>query len=354
VNALFVRLYLYIIVALFIGIFFSEYFVNSKNYEEDLLVDHDYAVESIHRHLINELNLASDTDIPGVLDKWEDISGYEIELINSSELVTTIDSILSRTKVKVTSIIEEIQSLPEDDFWVGTDTDFFEDNSLVIARHPTLGRWIAYSEIDARTPKDNEVFIINQLSLLLAFSLALIIFLWPLVNTINALNSALRKFKEGELDITVPVVGPKPLALLNQQFNQMTNELKAKMEEQDLMTSAMSHELKSPITRLRFALDMAIKSDNTEDKNELLSEMDIDLSDLDNLASELLTLAKVASGTKNWQYETINYRALIEQETSRICKYQSAIYIKISGEAKRALGGLQVRISLPIYQIPLN
>jgi len=327
-------MYLGIIVALFIGVFVSEYFFNKKNYEESLLEDSYYSVDNIHSYLIDDVRSEQGKEILDSLEKWEDISGYEISLINTSGLVATVHSVLSRSEKKAKAIAKEIQSLSADDLWVGTDTDFFEDRVLVVSPYPTKGLWLAYSLIELRTSEDNTVFMVNQLSLLLVFSLALIIFLWPIVNTINALNIALTRFKEGKLDISVPVKGPKPLALLNQQFNQMASALKTKIEDQELMANAMSHELKSPITRLRFALDMAIKSDGIEDKNELLSEMDIDLSDLDKLTSELLTLAKVAGSTRDWQYETISYRNLIEQEVAKIYKYQADINIEILGDAR--------------------
>ncbi|MEH6450497.1 MAG: ATP-binding protein [Oleispira sp.] len=332
-KALFLRLYLYIIVALFFGVFFSEYFVNYTNYQDDLFVENYNSVDRIYLHLNEELIVATAGGVPEVLDKWEDISGYQISVLSTVELGPIIHTVLLRNSVQVQSIITDVELLPADEFWIGSDTDFFEDRVIVIAPLPEKGRWVVYREISSRTPHDNKVFILNQLSLLFAFSLALILFLWPLVKTINGLSQALEKFKQGQLNMTVPVTGPRPLAELNQQFNKMTHELKRRMEEQLLMTSAMSHELKSPITRLRLALDMAIASGHAQDTTELLGEMDLDLSDLDNLTTELLTLAKTAGDSKQWQYEKVDYRVLIEEEASRILKYQKNITLNIFGDA---------------------
>lgn len=332
-KSLFVRMYLGIIFALFLGVFVSEYIFNKANYEESILEENYYFIDDVHGYLLDEIQSEKGKGASSVLEKWEDISGYDIRLIKTSDIVDNVHSVLSKNFKRTNDIELEIKSLSKGELWAGTDADFFEDRILFIAPYPAKNLWLAYSLIEQRTQEENTVFVVDQLSLLLTFSLVLVIFLRPIVNTMNELNIALIKFKEGKLDISVPVKGPKPLALLNLQFNKMASALKAKMEGQELMANAMSHEIKSPITRLRFALDMAIKSDHIDDKNELLAEMDIDLTDLDSLTTELLTLAKVAGSAKDWKYEIVNYKDLIEQEMAKISKYQLGIHFGIFGDA---------------------
>ena len=84
----------------------------------------------------------------------------------------------------------------------------------------------------------------------------------PIIRSTDDLTSTAQAYAEGRLDARVDVRGTNPLARLSSQFNRMAAEIQHRIQEQEVMTTAISHELKTPLTRLRLALDMALSSDD--------------------------------------------------------------------------------------------
>jgi len=55
------------------------------------------------------------------------------------------------------------------------------------------------------------------------------------------------------------------------------------------LTNAVSHELKTPLARLRFGMEMLPSSSDEADKKRYMASMNADIDELDQLALELLT-----------------------------------------------------------------
>ena len=121
----------------------------------------------------------------------------------------------------------------------------------------------------------------------------------PLIRSTHELTSTVEAYAEGRLDARAPVVkGTGPLSRLSTQFNRMAAEIQHRIQEQEVMTTAISHELKTPLTRLRLALDMALGSKDEAKRTEMLATMDRGLDNLDALTAELLSLAKLTYGSE--------------------------------------------------------
>lgn len=85
------------------------------------------------------------------------------------------------------------------------------------------------------------------------------------------------------------------LAALAQQFDRVAERLEELVASRDKLLSDVSHELRTPLTRLQLAIGLARQEpDNIEDS---LARIDREVSNLDDLVGELLTLSKLESGT---------------------------------------------------------
>lgn len=116
---------------------------------------------------------------------------------------------------------------------------------------------------------------------------------WRLWRQIEPLRLHARRVAEGHYDAPLPSVTVSAFSGLHHDLSQMTQSLNQKTRENHILTAAIHHELRTPITRLRLALDMAQTARDPDAVPELLSDMDESLSQLSVLMEDLLLLSRL-------------------------------------------------------------
>lgn len=135
---------------------------------------------------------------------------------------------------------------------------------------------------------------------MLAFSLiptvliamALLFWLRPLWRDLKRLKTDATHLGEGDLAVRTEVPKSSALHLLATTFNRMADSIQQLVEGQKELTHAVSHEFKTPVARLRFALEMLRDHPVAADRERYLGGMESDLDELEGLIGELLTHAR--------------------------------------------------------------
>lgn len=112
-------------------------------------------------------------------------------------------------------------------------------------------------------------------------------------HNIESIRSHAHHVASGNYDVNLTMPNSTAFAGLEADLNQMTKSLREQKRENHLLTAAIHHELRTPITRIRLALDMAIITSNVECIPDLLKDMDIALTELSTLMEDLLTLSRL-------------------------------------------------------------
>jgi signal transduction histidine kinase len=110
-----------------------------------------------------------------------------------------------------------------------------------------------------------------------------------LLRPLRALNEGVAKVGAGELDVTLPNRTRDEFGRLTDAFNQMVGRVRAMIAARDQLLLDVSHELRSPVTRLRVALELLPDSDQK-------AGMAADLAEMDGMISELLELERLRGG----------------------------------------------------------
>ena len=103
------------------------------------------------------------------------------------------------------------------------------------------------------------------------------------------LARAARQIGSGEHPAELPEDVEQELADLAHVFNQTSAKLAAQRENQDTLLAGVSHDLRSPLTRLQMAVGMLAEEYNSE----LLTRMEADIAAMDALIGAQLQLARV-------------------------------------------------------------
>lgn len=147
----------------------------------------------------------------------------------------------------------------------------------------------------ARIPPPRLVVLIPlALMLFLSQAVALFLGLRPVFRRTKLLTGITGDFGRGNLGLRYPEQsGSDEIDLLGASFNSMAERINTLLASHTELLSSVAHELRTPLARLGFALELARQ--NPDSAREKLSLMEKDLQQLDRLVSELLELNRIGA-----------------------------------------------------------
>jgi signal transduction histidine kinase len=130
-------------------------------------------------------------------------------------------------------------------------------------------------------------------------------------NPLRELNRAVRDVREGNLARRVEVSGAGEIAVLEQRFNAMAEELGRQQQLRRDLASDVAHELRAPLTGLRCRLESLIDG-LTISTPATLATLQDDLVHLGRLVDDLQDLAVAEAGEIRLQRATIPVAPLVQ------------------------------------------
>jgi two-component system sensor histidine kinase CpxA len=99
---------------------------------------------------------------------------------------------------------------------------------------------------------------------------------------------------------------------LARSFDRMANRIESLVEAQQRLLGDVSHELRSPLTRLSLALGL-LRQCSRQESAEYLDRIELETQHLDKLIGQLLTLARIDSNAESSQKERIELTSLLQE-----------------------------------------
>ena len=106
---------------------------------------------------------------------------------------------------------------------------------------------------------------------------------------LKALEMAARKVGAGDTPPPLPEDGPTELATVSRAFNQMSADLAQLDQDRALILAGISHDLRTPLTRLRMGIEMSAE-------DELRDGMSADVEEMDKTIGQFLDFARSEGG----------------------------------------------------------
>ena len=168
----------------------------------------------------------------------------------------------------------------------------------IVYRGETLGAVYLY-EYDTeqaqllrsiQTNLRNISLLIGAVALILTVVLAK-----ALTRSTSQLLGAIRRVREGEYSHRVEARGRDELALLAQEFNQLTDRLQTTEEVRRRFVSDASHELKTPLASIRLLTDSILQSPDVDmdTVREFVGDIGEEAARLTRISERLLTLTRL-------------------------------------------------------------
>jgi len=131
---------------------------------------------------------------------------------------------------------------------------------------------------------------------------------------IERLRDATNELARGNLDIRVgATIGNRKdeIADLVRDFDSMAGELRNQIQSERNLLSGVSHELRSPIARMRLALALARSADRPE-REEMLDRIEQDTIQLDSMLERILAVARLENGQYKPKFESLSLNDVID------------------------------------------
>lgn len=124
------------------------------------------------------------------------------------------------------------------------------------------------------------------------FALALMAWIGLFWRDLKRIDQAAERVGAGQFDVNVNIRGGSALRPIADSFNRMAERIGKLVNSHRDLTNAVSHELKTPLARLRFALSLAEEATPAE-LESLLRKMHLDVDELDSLVQEMLLYSRL-------------------------------------------------------------
>jgi two-component system, OmpR family, sensor kinase ParS len=129
------------------------------------------------------------------------------------------------------------------------------------------------------------------------YALAILLWLRLFWRDLKQLMAGAEKIGQGEFKHNVALRRSSVLRPLGESFDRMSSRIQALVLSHKDLTSAVSHELKTPLARLRFAISLVPEAGTPLERERLLQKMQHDVDELDGLVREMLLYSKLELDT---------------------------------------------------------
>ncbi len=124
-----------------------------------------------------------------------------------------------------------------------------------------------------------------------------------MLSPLKGLSAAVERMGRGELGHQVPACGFDELGDLGRSFNTMSSRLAALVKSREQLLLDVSHELRSPLTRIKVALEMAPEGMAKESIGD-------DIAEMESMVAEILEAARLNSANGKLNLEDVDVREL--------------------------------------------
>ncbi len=193
------------------------------------------------------------------------------------------------------------------------------------ALHLPDGRWVVLQWYQRHRPR-------GWLATLFILALAIALGAYPIVRRLTRRLERLQRRVEalgaGDLSARVEVEGHDEVAHLARSFNQAAERIAQLVKAQQHILASASHELRSPLTRIRMAVELF------ESRPELQQRLTRDIHELDDLIGEILLASRLHTLECHIGHEDVDLLALLAEEAVHVGAEVSGTPVSIQGDLR--------------------
>ncbi|MCJ8304082.1 ATP-binding protein [Shewanella sp.] len=158
---------------------------------------------------------------------------------------------------------------------------------------------------------------LNRLYTILFYvGVVVILLVWvsPLIRRLVNLSKATRAFGIGELQQRITVSKTSYIGSIETEFNRMADRIQQLLDDNKLLSRAVSHDLKTPISRLRFGIEALEETQNEQLRGKYFQRLNRDLDAMEELVMTLLSYARLDQANIQPDWQSIELNAWLQEK----------------------------------------
>ncbi len=296
----------------------------ASRYAVDLVLDQHYLREVISAHIALHMNyLVQDLGSPPDVEKARSIVeehpmdirivGPGIDWVSDPEFPTLAELQDNMEPGQPHMFFDQVdQAGPDAPVWMETLKKMYftryKEHSFIMIQKGEFRIVIASPKIARQTPMSDLTTPIIGLISILVLAGCFFTVSW-LIRPIQWIKEGARRVGQGELDYRIPVKRRDDLGDLTVDINRMADDVQGMLEAKQQMLLAISHELRSPLTRTKVALEFL------DDKKTRQSILD-DVREMERLITDLLESERLNTRHSRLQRKSVDLRKLVSDLVS--------------------------------------
>ncbi len=208
----------------------------------------------------------------------------------------------------------------------GGDIAIAHDHDVMYHRLGNTSKILVVGPLSAsRHTEENEGLPLDLRLRLLTWSLIGVIFaiaLWfwvrPVWRDLETLRQSARDLGDGNFEADPTLVQTQLFSPLADTLNSMAERVRQLLATHRELSCGISHELRTPIARMRFALEMLSETSDLDERRRLWAMMEADLDELDQLIDTSLTYARFEREAPEAHFSSVRFADWLDDEVDSV------------------------------------
>lgn len=203
----------------------------------------------------------------------------------------------------------------EDDFKKGKVLTLESEQSLSLHYYlPNTQQVLSFTPEAFENNNDEDTLRLALTSLFYAGVLLLILlWLYPLIYRLQVLKKSAANFGHGDLTQRIEHSRISYISDIENEFNRMAQRIESLVSDNKLIGSAVSHDLRTPLARLRFGIDILSDTDDIEERREHQEHLSRDIDEMQSLVEVLLEYARLEQSMISIDKKPVKIVELIQE-----------------------------------------
>jgi len=160
---------------------------------------------------------------------------------------------------------------------------------------------------------------------------------YPFARRLRTLEKAAQALREGDLRARAPIDSPDAVGSLAHQFNAMADKMQELLESQRHLMQAVAHELRTPIARIDFHLEMLREAPDEAQRLARAEDIENEIAELNELVGELLVYSRFDVEIGPVKKQSLPLPETVHEVVDRLRAARPEIDVLVRGEAEEVL-----------------